>query len=70
MTAAGVALEAADEPQGGDGRPAAVEFRGVTKIYGMGTPREYVAIRDVSFVIPDLEHHGEISSFLGPSGCG
>ena len=51
-------------------RPAAVEFRQVTKVYGAGTPREYVAIADVSFAIPDLEDHGEISSFLGPSGCG
>ncbi|MFM7184246.1 MAG: ABC transporter ATP-binding protein [Planctomycetota bacterium] len=52
------------------GRPAAVEFRDVTKIYGAGTPREYVAISDVSFTIPDVVDHGEISSFLGPSGCG
>ena len=51
-------------------RPAAVEFRGVSKIYGRGTPREYVAIADVSFTIPDVADHGEISSFLGPSGCG
>jgi NitT/TauT family transport system ATP-binding protein len=51
-------------------RPAAVEFRNVTKIYGQGTPREYVAISDVSFTIPDVVDHGEISSFLGPSGCG
>ena len=51
-------------------RPAAVDFRGVTKTYGEGTPREYTAIGDVSFTIPDLPDHGEISSFLGPSGCG
>ena len=51
-------------------RPAAVAFRNVTKIYGAGTPREYVAISDVSFTIPDVADHGEISSFLGPSGCG
>ena len=51
-------------------RPAAVEFRDVTKIYGPGTPREYVAISGVSFTIPDVVDHGEISSFLGPSGCG
>ena len=51
-------------------RPAAVDFRGVTKIYGAGTPREYTAIKEVSFTIPDLPDHGEISSFLGPSGCG
>jgi ABC-type nitrate/sulfonate/bicarbonate transport system ATPase subunit len=57
------ALPAAD-------RPAAVEFRHVTKIYGEGTPREYVAISSVSFTIPDIVGHGEISSFLGPSGCG
>ncbi|NBX29459.1 ATP-binding cassette domain-containing protein [bacterium] len=42
----------------------------MTKIYGAGTPREYVAISDVSFTIPDVADHGEISSFLGPSGCG
>jgi ABC-type nitrate/sulfonate/bicarbonate transport system ATPase subunit len=47
-----------------------VEFRHVTKIYGEGTPREYVAISSVSFTIPDIVGHGEISSFLGPSGCG
>ena len=47
-----------------------IELRGVTKIYGQGTPREYVAISNVSFTIPDLVGHGEISSFLGPSGCG
>jgi len=51
-------------------RPAAVEFVGVTKVYGGGTSREYTAIEDVSFTIPDLPDHGEISSFLGPSGCG
>jgi NitT/TauT family transport system ATP-binding protein len=51
-------------------RPPAVELRNVTKIYSPGTPREYVALRDVSFTIPDRVDHGEISSFLGPSGCG
>ena len=51
-------------------RPAVVEFLGVTKIYGQGNPREYVAISDVTFTIPDVVDHGEISSFLGPSGCG
>jgi len=51
-------------------RPPAVEFCNVTKIYGRGTPREYVAISDVSLTIPDVADHGEISSFLGPSGCG
>jgi NitT/TauT family transport system ATP-binding protein len=53
-----------------DGRPAAGEFRGVTKVYKVGTPREAVAIHDVSFTIPDLPDKGEITTFLGPSGCG
>ena len=60
----------ASQPAAATDRPAAVEFRNVTKIYGQGTPREYVAISDVSFTIPDVADHGEISSFLGPSGCG
>jgi len=51
-------------------RPAAVEFRDVTKVYTTGSGREAVAISAVSFTIPDLVGHGEISSFLGPSGCG
>lgn len=51
-------------------RPAAVEFRNVTKLYGGGTPREYLALADVSFTIPDRSDHGEFASFLGPSGCG
>jgi len=64
------------EPAGGAAvvtgreRPPVVAFDRVTKIYGQGTAREYVAIADVSFSIPDVEGHGEICSFLGPSGCG
>lgn len=61
-------MNSPDEPA--TERPAAVAFRNVTKIYGAGTPREYVAISGVSFTIPDVAEHGEISSFLGPSGCG
>ena len=57
------------EPAAAD-RPAAVAFRGVTKVYGEGTNRQYTAISAVSFTIPDVPDHGEISSFLGPSGCG
>lgn len=51
-------------------RPAAVELHGVTKVFHQGTPREAVAIQDVSFTIPDRDDHGEFCSFLGPSGCG
>jgi NitT/TauT family transport system ATP-binding protein len=61
---------AASGGAGEAGRPAAVEFAHVSKVYGQGTPREYVALSDVSFTIPDIADHGEISSFLGPSGCG
>ena len=69
MSAAERAAGPAAEPAAAE-RPAAVEFRTVTKIYGQGTPREYMAISNVSFTIPDVADHGEISSFLGPSGCG
>jgi NitT/TauT family transport system ATP-binding protein len=55
---------------GGLARPPAVEFVGVTKIYGAGTAREFVAIENVSFSVPDRVDHGEFCSFLGPSGCG
>jgi ABC-type nitrate/sulfonate/bicarbonate transport system ATPase subunit len=51
-------------------RPPAIEFRHVTKVYGEGTTRQYIAISDVSFTIEDVVDHGEICSFLGPSGCG
>jgi len=61
---------AAALPGGPADRPAAVEFRNVTKVYGEGTSRQYTAISDVSFTLPDLPDTGEISSFLGPSGCG
>jgi NitT/TauT family transport system ATP-binding protein len=51
-------------------RPAAVECHRLTKTYGAGTSREFTAIQDVSFTIPDRPDHGEFCSFLGPSGCG
>lgn len=65
ITGANAATDAAT-----GGTPPAVEFRAVTKIYGAATARQYTAISDVSFSIPDLPEHGEFSSFLGPSGCG
>jgi NitT/TauT family transport system ATP-binding protein len=61
---------AAATPRAFGALPAAVRFDGVTKVYGAGTPREYVAIENVSFTIPDRMDHGEFASFLGPSGCG
>jgi NitT/TauT family transport system ATP-binding protein len=50
--------------------PHVVEFRGVTKTYNPGQPNEFTAIRDVSFVVPDLVDKGEFIGILGPSGCG
>ncbi|MGC4123000.1 MAG: ABC transporter ATP-binding protein [Myxococcales bacterium] len=50
--------------------PHVVSFRGVTKTYAPGTPREYTAIKDVSFVVHDLPGKGELIAVLGPSGCG
>jgi ABC-2 type transport system ATP-binding protein len=38
-----------------------IEARGLSKFYG-----PYVAIRDVSFVVPE----GQIAAFLGPNGAG
>ncbi|MBI3865236.1 MAG: ABC transporter ATP-binding protein [Planctomycetia bacterium] len=51
-------------------RPAAVEFRNVSKTYNAGLPNEYTAIRNVSFVVEDLVAKGEFVCTLGPSGCG
>ncbi|MFO1528381.1 MAG: ABC transporter ATP-binding protein [Kiritimatiellia bacterium] len=53
-----------------DGSEPIVHFDGVTKTYGAGTPREFTAIRDVSFTVQDLHGRGEMVGILGPSGCG
>lgn len=50
--------------------PHVVEFRAVTKTYHAGTHKAYTAIRDVTFVVPDLPGKGEFVCVLGPSGCG
>jgi NitT/TauT family transport system ATP-binding protein len=50
--------------------PHVVEFRGVTKTYNTGSPSEFTAILDVSFVVRDLVDKGEFVGILGPSGCG
>ena len=50
--------------------PHVVEFRKVTKTYNPGGPNEFTAIRDVTFVVPDLVDKGEFVGVLGPSGCG
>jgi NitT/TauT family transport system ATP-binding protein len=50
--------------------PHVVEFRGVAKTYNEGSPSEFTAIRNVSFVVQDLVDKGEFIGVLGPSGCG
>jgi NitT/TauT family transport system ATP-binding protein len=51
-------------------RPTIVEFRGVTKVYNVGQPKAFTAIKNVSFVVEDLHGKGEFICILGPSGCG
>jgi NitT/TauT family transport system ATP-binding protein len=51
-------------------RPPVVQFERVTKTFHEGTPKEFTAIRDVSFVVEDLPDKGEFVCVLGPSGCG
>jgi len=51
-------------------RPHVVEFRGVTKTYGVGQTNQFTAIKDVTFVVEDLHKKGELVCVLGPSGCG
>ena len=47
-----------------------VEFRSVSKIWSLGTPKEFIALKDLSFCINDKPGKGEIRAILGPSGCG
>jgi NitT/TauT family transport system ATP-binding protein len=57
-------------PSAPPGAPPVVEFRGVTKVFGAGTPRAYTAIKDISFVVEDKPNYGEFVAIVGPSGCG
>jgi NitT/TauT family transport system ATP-binding protein len=47
-----------------------VEFKGVSKKFHDGTPKEALAIDNVSFQVPNRPDHGEFVAILGPSGCG
>ncbi len=47
-----------------------VEFRDVTKVFNAGTPRAFVALKNVSFRIEDKPDYGEFIAIVGPSGCG
>ena len=50
-------------------QPHVVEFRDVTKTYNPGTPNEFTAIRDVTFVVEDLVDKGEFVCILGPAAA-
>jgi ABC-type nitrate/sulfonate/bicarbonate transport system ATPase subunit len=50
--------------------PPVIEFEAVSKTFSPGTPREFTAIRDVSFRIDDVPDYGEFVAIIGPSGCG
>lgn len=47
-----------------------VEFRKVSHRFNRGTPREFLAVKDLNFAIEDVPERGEFISVLGPSGCG
>jgi NitT/TauT family transport system ATP-binding protein len=47
-----------------------VEFEGVTKTYGAGTPSAFTAVEDITFKVEDIPSKGEFIGILGPSGCG
>ncbi len=53
-----------------EGVPHVVEFRGVSKTYGAGTPRAFTAVKDLDFHVVDKPGIGEFIGILGPSGCG
>jgi NitT/TauT family transport system ATP-binding protein len=52
------------------GEPLVVDFKNVTKTFDPGTPREFTAIREVTFSVANLPNIGEFIGVLGPSGCG
>ena len=57
-------------PPPANGQPLVVDFRNVTKTFEPGTPREFTAIRDVTFSVANIPNIGEFVGVLGPSGCG
>ena len=61
-------LKNAAPPAGNE--PLVVDFRHVTKTFDVGSPREFTAIRDVTFSVANIPNIGEFVGVLGPSGCG
>ncbi|NQX02774.1 ATP-binding cassette domain-containing protein, partial [bacterium] len=70
LTASEQPCELKDAPPAAVGVPAVVDFSQVTKTFGAGTPREFTAIKDVTFTVENLPNIGEFIGVLGPSGCG
>lgn len=70
LTASEQPCELKDAPPAAVGVPAVVDFSQVTKTFGTGTPREFTAIKDVTFTVENLPNIGEFIGVLGPSGCG
>jgi|GEM_PF-4285223 len=50
--------------------PTVVDFQVVTKSFNAGTPREFTAIKEVTFSVENVPKIGEFVGVLGPSGCG
>ncbi|MEO7098167.1 MAG: ABC transporter ATP-binding protein [Luteolibacter sp.] len=50
--------------------PLVVDFKKVTKSFDTGTPREFTAIKEVTFAVENIPKIGEFIGILGPSGCG
>lgn len=70
LTASEQPCELKDAPPAAVGVPAVVDFSQVTKTFVTGTPREFTAIKDVTFTVENLPNIGEFIGVLGPSGCG
>jgi len=65
-------MTAAEAP-GAQGAASAVpvaEAKDVSKVFEVGTPRQFVALEGLSFTIEDFPGRGEFISIIGPSGCG
>jgi NitT/TauT family transport system ATP-binding protein len=57
-------------PKPAEGLPPVAEFQGVCKTFNPGTPREFTALKDVTFRVDDIPGTGEFVAIVGPSGCG
>ncbi len=51
-------------------RPHVVEFKNVSKTYGVGGKKPNTVITNVNFFVADIPDCGEMIAVLGPSGCG